>query len=155
MRAISLHRDVIVVTSAILRVNCVIVRASAGQGEGVAGASEQAAEPADAPRPGAETAVGPPEDGESFLIDSPVLPDELDALPALLEQARFPAPSGLLVTHGDWDHLLGRLAFSDLALGGAESTAERLRAAPGEAQRELRAFDEELMIERDRPLALG
>ena len=42
------------------------------------------------------------------MIDSPVLPEELEALPALLEQARFPAPSGLLATHGDWDHLLGR-----------------------------------------------
>ena len=60
---------------------------------------------------------------ETFLIDSPVLPDELDALPALLEQARFPAPSGLLATHGDWDHLLGRLAFPGVALGCAQSTA--------------------------------
>ena len=89
------------------------------------------------------------------MIDSPVLPDELDALPALLEQARFPAPSGLLATHGDWDHLLGRLAFPGLALGCAESTAARLRRIPGQAQRELRAFDEEHYVERPRPLALG
>ncbi len=127
MRAIALHPDVLVVTSALLQVNCVIVRG------GVEGADE----------------------GETFVIDSPVLPDELDALPALLEQAQFPTPSGLLVTHGDWDHLLGRLAFPGVALGCAESTAERLRAAPGEAQRELRAFDEDLLIERARPLALG
>ena len=121
MRAVSLHPDVLVVTSALLHVNCVIVR-------------------------GGE---------ETFVVDSPVLPDELDALPTLLEQARFAAPSGLLATHGDWDHLLARLAFPGVALGCAESTAERLRAAPGEAQRELRAFDEELLIERPRPLALG
>ena len=49
-------------------------------------------------------------------IDSPVLPDELDVLPALLEQAGFPF-SGLLATHADWDHLLGRLAFPDASLG--------------------------------------
>ena len=139
MRVVSLHRDVLVVTSALLQVNCVVVRgaiepdAEAELG-GVAGAGA-----------GAET----------FVIDSPVLPDELDALPALLEQAHFPAPSGLLATHGDWDHLLGRLAFPGVALGCAESTAERLQASPGEAQRELRSFDEELMIERPRPLALG
>jgi glyoxylase-like metal-dependent hydrolase (beta-lactamase superfamily II) len=96
-----------------------------------------------------------PDAGETFVIDSPVLPDELDALPALLEQAQFPAPSGLLVTHGDWDHLLGRLAFPGTALGCAQSTAERLQAAPGEAQRELRAFDEDLLIARQRPLTLG
>lgn len=126
MRAVSLHPDVIVVTSALLQVNCVIVR-----GPDAAGV------------------------GETFVIDSPVLPNELDALPALIEQARFPPPSGLLATHGDWDHLLGRLAFSGVALGCAESTAKRLAASPGEAQRELRAFDEGLMIERAHPLALG
>ncbi|MBJ7331367.1 MAG: MBL fold metallo-hydrolase, partial [Solirubrobacteraceae bacterium] len=46
---------------------------------------------------------------EGFVIDSPVLPDELEVLPAIVEQAAFPV-SGLLATHGDWDHLLGRLA---------------------------------------------
>lgn len=130
MRAVSLHRDVIVVTSALLQVNCVIVRGAVGEG--------------------AEAA-----EGDVFVIDSPVLPDELDALPALLEQARFPAPSGLLATHGDWDHVLGPLAFPGVPLGCAESTAERLQSSPGEAQRELRSFDEELAIERPRPLALG
>ncbi len=135
MRAVSLHGDVIVVTSAVLQVNCVIVHGAGGQDARSAGGSELA--------------------GETFVIDSPVLPDELDALPTLIGQARLPAPSGLLATHGDWDHLLGRLAFPGVALGCAESTAERLAASPGEAQRELRAFDEELMIERPRPLALG
>lgn len=92
---------------------------------------------------------------ETFVIDSPVLPEELETLPALLAQAHFPEPSGLLATHGDWDHLLGRLAFPGVALGCAESTAERLRASPGEAQRDLREFDRDLLIERPRPLALG
>jgi glyoxylase-like metal-dependent hydrolase (beta-lactamase superfamily II) len=134
VRAVALHEDVLVVTSAVLHVNCVIVRGGV-----------------DGEAPGAPEAAG----GETFAIDSPVLPDELDALPALLDQAGFPAPSGLLATHGDWDHLLGRLAFPLAALGSAESTAERLTATPGEAQRSLRAFDEELMIRRPRPLALG
>jgi glyoxylase-like metal-dependent hydrolase (beta-lactamase superfamily II) len=119
-----------VVTSALLQVNCVIVRGAVGEG--------------------AEDV-----EGEVFVIDSPVLPDELDALPALLEQAHFQAPSGLLATHGDWDHVLGPLAFPGVPLGCAESTAERLQRSPGEAQRELRSFDEELVIERPRPLALG
>jgi glyoxylase-like metal-dependent hydrolase (beta-lactamase superfamily II) len=137
MRAIALHADVLLVTSAVLQVNCVIVRG------GLEGAEHAA-------RRGDNAAVG-----ETFVIDSPVLPDELDALPALLEQAGFPSPSGLLATHGDWDHLLGRLAFPSTALGCAEATAERLQAHPGAAQRELRAFDEELMIERPGPLTLG
>jgi glyoxylase-like metal-dependent hydrolase (beta-lactamase superfamily II) len=91
---------------------------------------------------------------EAFLIDSPVLPDELDALPAVLEQAGF-AVKGLLTTHADWDHLLGRYAFAEAPLGCGESTAARLGAEPGAAQRELRDFDEEWYVERPGPLSLS
>jgi glyoxylase-like metal-dependent hydrolase (beta-lactamase superfamily II) len=91
---------------------------------------------------------------EGFVIDSPVYPDELELLPTLLSQAGFPL-SGLLATHGDWDHLLARLSFPDAALGCAETTAARLTAEPGVAQRELRAFDDEHYVERPRPLSLG
>ncbi|HET9104527.1 MAG TPA: MBL fold metallo-hydrolase [Solirubrobacteraceae bacterium] len=91
---------------------------------------------------------------EGFVVDSPVYPEELRALPEVLGQARFPA-SGLLATHGDWDHLLGRQAFPGAALGCAQSTAARLTAEPGAAQRRLRAFDAEHYVERPGPLALG
>jgi glyoxylase-like metal-dependent hydrolase (beta-lactamase superfamily II) len=158
MRAVSLHRDVIVVTSALLQVNCVIVRGPVSAPVSEAEDQQRArATPAEQPVAVIAPAElsGAPDTGETFIVDSPVLPDELDALPRLLEQAGFPEPSGLLATHADWDHLLGRLAFPGCALGCAESTVERLQAAPGEAQRELRAFDEGLMIERPRPLALG
>ena len=67
---------------------------------------------------------------EAFVIDSPVLPDELELLPALLEQARFPF-SGLLATHGDWDHLLGRLAFPGArARGRRDDRGAAARATP-------------------------
>jgi glyoxylase-like metal-dependent hydrolase (beta-lactamase superfamily II) len=91
--------------------------------------------------------------GEAFCIDSPILPDELEILPALVEQAGFTVV-GLLATHADWDHLLGRYAFPEAPLGCAETTAGRLVNEPGAAQRELRAFDEELYVERPRPLSL-
>lgn len=91
---------------------------------------------------------------EGFIIDSPVYPDELEALDGVLEQAGFPV-SGLLVTHADWDHLLGRSAFPQASLGCGETTARRLAAEPGAAQRELRQFDEEQYIDDRRPLALG
>ncbi len=92
--------------------------------------------------------------GEAFVIDSPVYPDELDALAGVLEQAGFPV-AGLLVTHGDWDHLLGRLAFPSLSLGCGEATARRLADEPGAAQRELRRFDAEQYVAGRAPLALA
>ena len=68
---------------------------------------------------------------EGFVIDSVLYPEELRALPDVLEQAGFPV-SGLLATHGDWDHLLGRLAFPGAALGCA-------RVHGGPAERRARA----------------
>ncbi len=91
---------------------------------------------------------------EGFVIDSPVYPDELEALGGVLEQAGFPV-SGLLATHADWDHLLGRIAFPQASLGCGESTARRLAAEPGQAQRELRDFDDEQYIDDRPPLALA
>ena len=91
---------------------------------------------------------------EAFVIDSPVLPDELELLPAMLERASFPVV-GLLCTHADWDHVLGRLAFPAAPLGCAETTAARLTGEPGAAQRELRSFDERHYVARPRPLSLG
>jgi glyoxylase-like metal-dependent hydrolase (beta-lactamase superfamily II) len=92
--------------------------------------------------------------GEAVLIDSPYLPDELDALPCLLAGAGF-EPDGLLATHADFDHLLGRLSYPGLTLGMAELSVERLRREPGAAQRELRDYDAEFYVERSAPLALG
>lgn len=129
MRVVGLHADVVVCTSAYWQTTCTIVR-----GAGVSGEE------------------GPGD--EAFVIDSPVLPEELEALPVLLDQLGWQC-TGLLATHGDWDHLLGRLAFEEAALGVAETTAARLTGSPGEAARELRDFDERNYIERPRPLRLG
>src|SRR5919197_6750494 len=120
MRAVAVHRDVLVVTSRLWQTTATAVRAG----------------------------------GEAVLIDSPYFPDELELLPTLLAQAGF-EPNGLLATHGDWDHLLGRLAYPGLALGVGQSTAERLRAEPGAAQRELRDADAEHYVARPAPLSLG
>jgi glyoxylase-like metal-dependent hydrolase (beta-lactamase superfamily II) len=139
VRAIGVHEDVIVVTSRVWQTNCTIVRGPAGQAD--SGREATAGDAGDASR-------------EAFVIDSPVFPDELELLPALLEEAGF-AFAGLLVTHGDWDHLLGRLAFPGAAIGCAETTAARLAAAPGEGQRELRDFDQRHYVARPAPLSLG
>lgn len=89
-----------------------------------------------------------------MLVDSPYFPDELELLPSLLEQAGFEV-AALLATHADFDHLLGRLAFPDLALGLGEPSAERIRFEPGVAQRELRLADGEHYVARPAPLSLG
>jgi glyoxylase-like metal-dependent hydrolase (beta-lactamase superfamily II) len=120
LRVVSVHEDVIVLTSRVWRTSATAVRGG----------------------------------DEAFVIDSPIYPDELALLPALLEQAGF-GLSGLLATHADWDHLLGRLAFPGAALGVAETTAARLAAEPGAPQRELRAFDERHYVQREAPLSLG
>jgi glyoxylase-like metal-dependent hydrolase (beta-lactamase superfamily II) len=91
---------------------------------------------------------------ETFVVDSPVLPEELEALPSVLAQPGWEL-TGLVATHGDWDHLLARLAWPDAPLGVAESTAQRLGREPGAAQRKLRDFDREHYVERPRPLTLG
>jgi glyoxylase-like metal-dependent hydrolase (beta-lactamase superfamily II) len=91
---------------------------------------------------------------EAMLIDSPYFPDELEMLPEVLRQSGF-EPVGLLATHGDWDHLLGPLAFPDASLGVAESTATRIREQPGVAQKELRDADNQYYVRRPRPLSLG
>ncbi len=148
MRALSLHADVIVLTSRIWQTNCTLVRSPRAESESESIGSRKG--PLEVRSVGAAGDRAP----EAFLIDSPILPDELEMLPAILAQTGF-ALSGLLATHGDWDHLLGRLAFPDAALGVAETTAARLHARPGEAQRELRAFDESNYVVREGKLALG
>ncbi len=120
MRAVAVHEDALVVTSRMWQLNAVVIRGTGGAGE---------------------TAT------ESMLIDSPYFPDELEALPALLRQARFEV-TALLATHADYDHLLARLAFPALALGVGESSAHRLRAEPGAAQRALREADDEHYVAR-------
>jgi glyoxylase-like metal-dependent hydrolase (beta-lactamase superfamily II) len=92
--------------------------------------------------------------GEALLIDSPYFPDELELLPALLGQAGF-EPNALFATHADYDHVLGRLAFPDLALGVGDPTMERLRTEPGAVQRELRDEDARNYVHRESPLSLG
>jgi glyoxylase-like metal-dependent hydrolase (beta-lactamase superfamily II) len=150
VRVVSLHPDVLLATSRIWQTTCTIVRG--------AGASTDAGAPISVGTSAPLTvhmSDGPASPSETFVIDSPILPDELEILPALLEQARFPLPSGLLATHADWDHLLARLAFPEATLGCAVTSAERMRSAPGAAQRELRAFDEQHYVSRRVPLALG
>jgi glyoxylase-like metal-dependent hydrolase (beta-lactamase superfamily II) len=120
VRALAIHRDVIVFVSRVWQTTCTAIRA----------------------------------DDEGFVIDSPVYPDELEALPSVLEQAGFPV-SGLLATHADWDHLLCRLAFPGASLGCGESTARRLATELGNAQRRLREFDDEHYVEGRGPLALA
>src|SRR4051812_26014614 len=90
---------------------------------------------------------------EAFCVDSPILPDELELLPTVAEQSGFTVV-GLLATHADWDHLLGRLVFG-APLGVAESTAEALKASPGAIQRAMRDFDDEHYVSRPSPLAPG
>jgi glyoxylase-like metal-dependent hydrolase (beta-lactamase superfamily II) len=90
---------------------------------------------------------------EAFCIDSPIFPDELEILPAIAAQAEFNVV-GCLATHADWDHVLGAYAFPEAPLGAGETTAARLINEPGDAQRRMRAFDDEFYVTRPKPLSL-
>jgi glyoxylase-like metal-dependent hydrolase (beta-lactamase superfamily II) len=127
VRAVGVHADVVVVTSRLWQTTATAIRAPGG---------------------GAEA------ERETLLVDSPYFPDELELLPELLGSAGFEVDA-LLATHADFDHLLGRLAFPGRTLGVCETTAERLRAEPGAAQRELRDTDADHYVARPAPLALG
>ncbi|HLH64605.1 MAG TPA: MBL fold metallo-hydrolase [Solirubrobacteraceae bacterium] len=120
MRAVALHKDVVVAISEVWQTTCTAVRAG----------------------------------DEAVLIDSPIYPEELRALPQMLAQSGFRV-RGLLTTHGDWDHLLATSAFPGTTLGCAESTAARLAQSPDEPARELAEFDAEHYVQRDAPLELG
>lgn len=138
MRVVAVHPDALVITSRMWQTNAVLLRAARGDERALEGSEAEAA------RSG----------GEAMLVDSPYFPDELEALPALARETGFEVEA-LLATHADFDHLLGRLAFPELALGVADTTATRLRTEPGTAQRELRDADAELYVRRERPLSLG
>jgi len=88
-------------------------------------------------------------DGVRLMVDPGIAPWEVRSA------AAGRPVDHVLITHADWDHVLGRLAFSGASLGVAETTAARLRAEPGDAQRKLRAFDEDDYVSRPRPLSLG
>ncbi len=90
---------------------------------------------------------------EAFLIDSPILPDELEMLADVLEESGFPIV-GLLATHADWDHLLGPIAFPGVPLAVSETSAARLKAEPGSAARELRDFDDRWYLQRKGTLSI-
>jgi glyoxylase-like metal-dependent hydrolase (beta-lactamase superfamily II) len=76
--------------------------------------------------------------GTTVLVDSPVLPSELAALPR---------PDVLVVTHAHFDHLLARSVFPDVPLLAGPATLEVLER--GDWEQQLRDSDEELYVERD------
>lgn len=150
MRALAVHPDVLVVVSRVWQTTAAIVRAPAAPSPPAGGSPltvTQSGPGSAAPAGGPGGATDPNAPREAFLIDSPVYPDELELTAQVAGQAGF-AVAGLLATHGDWDHLLGRMAFPDAALGVAETTAARLSGHSGEAVRAMRAFDQEHYVDR-------
>jgi glyoxylase-like metal-dependent hydrolase (beta-lactamase superfamily II) len=90
-----------------------------------------------------------------LLVDSPVFPEELEAIPGLLREHRFPSDRvRLFTTHGDWDHILGPLMFPEAPLWCGQSTADRLAADPEELESMMRNFDQMFYVKRREPLSL-
>ena len=89
-------------------------------------------------------AIALPLDGGAVLVDSVVLPEELDALPGILNAAGL-EPHALVATHAHFDHLLAPAAFPDLPLCVGAATLPLLG---GEPLRELADSDAELYLDR-------
>jgi glyoxylase-like metal-dependent hydrolase (beta-lactamase superfamily II) len=94
-------------------------------------------------------AIALPLGDEPVLVDSPVLPEELEALPALLRDAGL-EPRALVATHAHFDHVLAPTAFPDLPLHVGAST---LAALGDETAQQLAESDAELYIDRARGLS--
>jgi glyoxylase-like metal-dependent hydrolase (beta-lactamase superfamily II) len=93
--------------------------------------------------------------GQTLLIDSPVFPEELSAIPRLLGDHGFPVERvRLFNTHADWDHILGPLMFPQAPLWCGESTARRLAENPDELEAMKTTFDEMFYVKRPQPLSL-
>jgi glyoxylase-like metal-dependent hydrolase (beta-lactamase superfamily II) len=92
---------------------------------------------------------------QTLLIDSPVFPEELSAMPRLLGDHGFPVEGlRLFNTHGDWDHILGPLMFPQAPLWCGLSTAQRLADNPDELAAMKTTFDEMFYVKRPQPLSL-
>ena len=96
-------------------------------------------------------AVALPLGDETVLVDSVVLPEEVEALPGVLREAGL-EPDALVATHAHFDHLLGTAAYPEMALRVGSSTLARLGDEPA---RELADSDAELYLERDRGLSFA
>ncbi len=140
MRALALHRDVIVVAGSLFATNTVVLRAAAARG-------------ADA-GPSRVIEAGEATARRCFVSTRQYCPTSSRRSRSLLEQARIGPPDALLATHGDWDHLLGVLAFPGTSLGVAESPRADSATNPATRAQQLATFDGELLIERA-PLDLG
>ena len=86
-------------------------------------------------------------DGATVLVDSLVLPGELEELPGVLKEAGL-EPEALVVTHAHFDHVLGRAAYPGLPLLAGADTAALLRDDAGGVLRELEESDAELYLDR-------
>jgi glyoxylase-like metal-dependent hydrolase (beta-lactamase superfamily II) len=100
-------------------------------------------------------AVRAAKDAKTVVIDSPVLPAEIDVVRDTLTRSGFEVAQ-LISTHGDWDHLFGQFGFPDAPHLVADTTIARL-AEEAEAQwnrRQNTLFDQFLYIDRQGPLDL-
>src|SRR6476659_8427213 len=102
--------------------------------------------------PGLGAAIGPA-DRRALLVDPAFFPSDLDRIAAFLEDVRAEA-GWILLTHSDWDHLVGVSRWPGARIvASSEFPARAAREETRNAQ-SLARVDQKLYVERAEPLAL-
>jgi glyoxylase-like metal-dependent hydrolase (beta-lactamase superfamily II) len=88
-----------------------------------------------------------------LVVDPCWLPGEVERIRAHVEEIRGDRPVYLLLTHSDFDHILGRGAFPDAPVIASESFATKPEGEREKILEEIRAFDDGYYIDRNDPVA--
>lgn len=92
---------------------------------------------------------------DTVLIDSPVLPEELEEVRTTLSR-NGKGVKGLATTHGDYDHVFGPFAFPEAPLLATDTTIERLADEThlSWCHRSMALFDDMFYVDRAKHLRL-
>jgi glyoxylase-like metal-dependent hydrolase (beta-lactamase superfamily II) len=88
-----------------------------------------------------------------LVVDPCWLPGEVERIRAHVEAIRAGRPVYLLLTHSDFDHILGWGAFPGASVIASESFAAKPENEREAILEEIRAFDDGYYLDRDYPIA--
>ncbi|MCY0874674.1 MAG: MBL fold metallo-hydrolase [Firmicutes bacterium] len=85
-----------------------------------------------------------------IVVDPTWLPREVAEIRGYVEKIKGHRPVYLVLTHGDWDHVLGYGAFSDAIVIGSEALSQGRNRS--QVLEQITTFDDQYYLDRDYPL---